>query len=150
MGDGEERGRDAAPADRNPSPAERLFFRNPAFIGWLHQAHSCGSSRVWLALRALLELKWHPVKVYAPKQQGVTFGTNPYYSVARSSLFRSGHIKPASTLHPTFEAIRAAFQAGFTAFNLLSSLGSDTGPATTPRQAAWRHGVCATAAPGWR
>ena len=26
MGDGEERGRDAAPADRNPSPAGRLFF----------------------------------------------------------------------------------------------------------------------------
>ena len=77
MGDGGERGRDAAPADRNPSPAGRLFFRNPAFIGWLHQAHSCGSSRVWLALRALLELKWHPVKVYAPnpKQRGVTFGT---------------------------------------------------------------------------
>ena len=26
MGDGEERGRDAAPADRNPSPAGRLFL----------------------------------------------------------------------------------------------------------------------------
>ena len=56
-------------------PRRAAIFRNPVFISWLHQAHSCGSSRVWLALRALLELKWHPVKVYAPKQRGVTFGT---------------------------------------------------------------------------
>ena len=56
-------------------PRRAAIFRNPVFISWLHQACSCGSSRVWLALRALLELKWHPVKVYAPKQRGVTFGT---------------------------------------------------------------------------
>ena len=56
-------------------PRRAAIFRNPVFICWLHQALSCGSSRVWLAPRALLERKWHPVKVYAPKQRGVTFGT---------------------------------------------------------------------------
>ena len=47
-------------------PRSAAIFRNPVFIGWLHQALSRGSSRVWLASRALLELKCHPVKVYAP------------------------------------------------------------------------------------
>ena len=49
-------------------PRREAIYRNPVFIGWLHQACSCGSSRVWLAPRALLvELKWHLVKVYVPK-----------------------------------------------------------------------------------
>ena len=48
-------------------PRRDAIFRSPVFIGWLHQARSCGSSRVWFAPRALLELKWHLVKVYVPK-----------------------------------------------------------------------------------
>ena len=36
MGDGEERGRDAAPADRNPSPAGRLFLETLFLLaGWI-------------------------------------------------------------------------------------------------------------------
>ena len=41
-------------------PRRAAIFRNPVFICWLHQALSCGSSRVWLAPRALLERKWWP------------------------------------------------------------------------------------------
>ena len=48
-------------------PRRAAIKKNPVFISWLHQACACGYSRVWLAPRALLELKWHLVKVYVPK-----------------------------------------------------------------------------------
>ena len=75
----------------------------------------------------------------SPAEAGIT-GPKPRAKPGRKPgcrpvrRLKADHLKKKKSFASHF---RAAFQAAFTAFNLLSSLGSDTGPGsdTTPRQA---------------
>ena len=86
MGDGEERGRDAAPADRNASPAGRLF------LGTLFLLAGC--TRLILAVLLVygspLELYWSsngtPSKFTPQNSGGLLLGQSvPYIEVSNGT-----------------------------------------------------------------
>ena len=86
MGDGEERGRDAAPADRNGGPAGRLFFGTLFLLA--------GCTRLILAVLLVygspLELYWSsngtPSKFTPQNSGGLLLGQSvPYIEVSNGT-----------------------------------------------------------------